>query len=85
VWVAHNGLVGEAFTDPPVAATTPQSAKDLSGPVIMLTIPPSNERYLSEVYAGDNIKDDSAAADAGGFIGPSFIGFAVTVGVVALL
>jgi hypothetical protein len=57
VWVAHNGLVGEAFTDPPVAATTSQSAKDLSGPVVMLTIPLSNERSLSQVYDVD-MEDD---------------------------
>ena len=82
VWVAHNGLVGEAFTDPPPAPLDTKTAAELSGTARIMTITPSSDRYLSQVYAGD-MDEDSAAA--GGFIGSSFVGFAVTVGVVALL
>ena len=86
VWVAHNGLVGEAFTDPPPAPLDTKTAAESSGTARIMTITPSSDRYLSQVYAGD-MDEDSAAAATGNFIGSSFIGFAVTVGVgvVALL
>ena len=82
VWVEHNGLVGEAFSDPPAAAPAPPGT---TGPARIMTLPPTNDRYLSQVYARDMEDDSAAAAAAGGFIGSSFVGFAVTVGVVALL
>ena len=81
VWVAHNGLVGEAFTDPP----PPPPPLGTTGPARIMTLPPSDDRYLSQVYARDMEDDSAAAAAAGGFIGSSFVGFAITVGVVALL
>ena len=81
VWVAHNGLVGEAFTDPP----PPPPPLGTTGPARIMTLPPSDDRYLSQVYARDMEDESAAAAAAGGFIGSSFVGFAVTVGVVALL
>jgi hypothetical protein len=84
IFVVTSG-VGEAFTDLPAAAPKPlcADAKDCSGDVVMLTLPPSKERVLSEAYTRTNMEVDSAAAS--GFIEYSFIGFAATVGVVALL